>query len=241
MSARFRDLAAEIRAAIADGTFPPGSKLPSESELAERYDVSRGTVRQTFALLRADGLIASHQGARRIVLGAPRVQSFTELRSFSLWARSLGEVPSGRKIALVRREASPGERAALGEDRIYHLTRVRLLSGQPVMIERTAYVERIGALVAGIDTDTESICERLEELGIVFAHAEHTLDAVPADDEDADLLGTVPGTPLLRERRRATDPDGRPLEWSEDRYLGGAVAVTVRNSVSASVLERQKS
>ncbi|WP_203787436.1 winged helix-turn-helix domain-containing protein, partial [Longispora fulva] len=66
MSARFRDLAAEIRAAITDGTFPPGSKLPSESELAERYAVSRGTVRQTFALLRADGLIASQQGARRI-------------------------------------------------------------------------------------------------------------------------------------------------------------------------------
>ncbi|MGY0235268.1 GntR family transcriptional regulator [Longispora urticae] len=241
MSARFRDLAAELRAAITDGTYPPGSRLPSESELAERHDVSRGTVRQTFALLRADGLIASHQGARRTVLAAPRVQSFAELRSFSLWARSLGETPAGRKIALVRREASPGERDALGEDRIHHLTRVRLLSGRPVMIERTAYVDRVGALVAGIDTDTESICERLGELGIVFAHAEHTLDAVPADEEDAALLGCAPGTPLLRERRRTTDPDGRPLEWSEDRYLGDAVAVTVHNSVAASVLERQKS
>ena len=68
----YRKVADDLRAAIAAGTYPPGTRLPSESDLAERYAVSRGTVRQAFAALRADGVIASRRGARRIVLGSPQ-------------------------------------------------------------------------------------------------------------------------------------------------------------------------
>lgn len=237
----YRDVADRLRAAISDGTYPPGSQLPSENEIAETYGVSRNTARRTFAALREDGLITSHQGARRIVLAEPRLQNFNELRSFSRWARQIGEVPAGRAVRLERRPATAEEakQLALAEDeQVVHLTRVRLLSGRPVMIERTAYVERVGALLSLVDLDRESICERLEEYGVVFAHAEHMIDAVNADDEDARLLETVPGVALLRERRRTTDQDGRPLEWSEDRYLGDEVAVTVHNSLAAAPLSR---
>ena len=44
--------------------------------------------------------------------------------------------------------------------------------------------------------------------------------------------------PLLRERRFTTDRAGTPVEWSDDRYLGGAVAFSVRNSVSVNALSR---
>ena len=87
------------------------------------------------------------------------------------------------------------------------------------MIERTAFPDPVGALVAGIDADDQSIYERLEELGVVFADAEHVIDSVPASADDARLLGCRPRVPLLRERRRTTNPSGVPLEWSEDRYL----------------------
>ena len=237
----YRKVADDLRAAIGAGEYPPGTRLPSESDLAERYSVSRGTVRQAFAALRADGVIASRRGARRIVLGGPQLQSFGELLSFSRWARAIGEQPSGRVIAMARREAKASEGEALGLPPgavIYHLTRVRLLSGQPVMIERTAFPDRVGALVAGIDGDHQSIYERLEELGVVFADAEHIIDSVPASADDARLLGCRPRVPLLRERRRTTDPSGVPLEWSEDRYLGSAVAFTVHNSVAVSALSR---
>jgi GntR family transcriptional regulator len=98
---------ADIKAAIAAGAYAAGTRLPSESELAERYSVSRGTIRQAFTALRADGVIASRRGARRVVIGGPRVQSFGELLSFSRWARAMGEVPSGRVIAIQRRPAKP--------------------------------------------------------------------------------------------------------------------------------------
>ncbi len=84
----YRKVADDLRASIVAGEYPAGTRLPSESDLADRYSVSRGTIRQAFAALRADGVIASRCGARRIVLGGPQLQSFGELASFSRWAHA---------------------------------------------------------------------------------------------------------------------------------------------------------
>jgi GntR family transcriptional regulator len=237
----YRKVADDIKAAIGAGAYPPGALLPSESELAERYSVSRGTIRQAFAALRADGVIASRRGARRVVIGGPRVQSFGELLSFSRWARAIGEVPAGQVISLERRTATAAEasRLALPEDGpVYALVRVRLLSERPVMLERAVYPERVGILVAGLDLAVDSITQRLEELGVVFTDAEHVIDAVPASAEDARWLGVRAGVPLLRERRFTTDRSGLPVEWSDDRYLATEAAFSVRNSVSVNALSR---
>jgi len=64
---------------------------------------------------------------------------------------------------------------------LYFLVRVRLLSGRPVMLERAAYPEKVGILVAGLDLAADSIAERLEALGVVFTDAEHVIDAVGRD------------------------------------------------------------
>lgn len=242
-AARYQDLALHLRHAISDGTYPLGSRLPSENELCRTFGVARSTVRRALTVLAEDGLIASHQGARRTVLAEPRLQSFGELRSFSRWARSIGEVPGGRVVALERRAATDVQARALDlspGDPLVYVVRVRLLSGVPVMIERTAYVERAGLLLSFVDLERESISDRLEEHGVVFAHAEHTIDAVNATADDARLLEIEPGIALLRERRRATDPQGRPLEWSEDRYVGDGVAFTVRNSIALAPLVRDR-
>jgi GntR family transcriptional regulator len=237
----YRKVADDLRTAIANGGYGPGTRLPSESELAEQYSVSRGTVRQAFAALRADGVISSRRGARRVVIAGPRLQSFGELLSFSRWATAMGEHPSGRVVSMVRRPAGPDESQQLAIPagaQIYHLTRVRLLSGRPVMIERSAFPDRVGALVAGFALERESITERLEQLGVIFFDAEHVIDAVPASAEDARLLEVRPRVPLLRERRRTTDQSGTPVEWSQDSYLGSAVAFAVHNSVAANALSR---
>jgi GntR family transcriptional regulator len=237
----YRKVAEDIKAAIAAGAYPPGAQLPSEAELAERYSVSRGTVRQAFAALRADGVIASRRGARRVVIAGPRVQSFGELLSFSRWARAIGEVPTGRVVSLERRPATDAEAGRLalpGGGPVYFLVRVRLLSGRPVMLERAVYPEKVGVLVAGFNLAGDSIAGRLEGLGVVFTDAEHVIDAVPASAEDSRWLGVRAGVPLLRERRFTTDRSGQPVEWSDDRYLGTETAFSVRNSVSVNALSR---
>src|SRR5450432_2259069 len=127
-SSLYQKVAEDIRAGIAAGEYAASTKLPSESELAKRYGVSRGTIRQAFAALRADGMITSRRGARRVVFGGPRVQSFGELLSFSRWARAMGEEPGGRVVSLERRPATAAEatRLAVPDDApVYFLMRVR--------------------------------------------------------------------------------------------------------------------
>jgi GntR family transcriptional regulator, galactonate operon transcriptional repressor len=54
-------LAAALGAEIIAGVYPPGSRLPSESVLLERFKVSRPTLREAFRVLAAKGLIVSRQ------------------------------------------------------------------------------------------------------------------------------------------------------------------------------------
>src|SRR5260370_30566291 len=70
----YRKVAEDIKAAIAAGEYAAGTRLSSESELAERYSVSRGTIPQAFAAPRADRDIPSPPGARPGVIRRPRGQ-----------------------------------------------------------------------------------------------------------------------------------------------------------------------
>ncbi|RKT11142.1 GntR family transcriptional regulator [Streptomyces sp. 1114.5] len=239
--ALYRKVAADLREAITTGAFGEAGRLPAEGALAEQYGVSRGTVRQALAVLRSDGLVTSRRGTRRVVLGGARVQSFSELLSFTHWAYSMGEEPGGILDSLVRRPADAAEREQLrlepGAD-VYVTVRLRTLSGTPVMVERTVYPPRVGEIVAELPPDVVSHTEVLREHGILFTDADHTIDVVAANAEDARLLGCRRGSPLLRERRRTTDPTGTPVEWSQDRYLPGTVAFSVHNSLATSALSR---
>ncbi|MEY9892051.1 GntR family transcriptional regulator [Catenulispora sp. MAP5-51] len=239
---RYRRIAEELRHSITEHAYGPGGKLPSEGALAEQFEVSRGTIRQALMLLRQDGLVTSRRGTRRVVLDDAPVQDFAQMQSFARWARSIGETPEGRVVRQGWHPADPDEQRHMRVEehaRVLRVVRLRLLSGHPAMLERTAYPEAVGVIVEGLPTDTVSVTEYLERAGVFVADAEHTIDLARADPEDADLLGCAAGDPLLRERRRTTDPAGMPLEWSEDRYVPGSVAFVVHNSLASTPMTRQ--
>src|SRR5690625_3446891 len=60
-------IADDLRQAIQDGEIAPGDKVPSERDLAARYDVARNTVRAAVRRLAAEGLVISRQGAGVVV------------------------------------------------------------------------------------------------------------------------------------------------------------------------------
>lgn len=59
---KYHQVADVLRRDIVGGTYPPGARLPSESDLQERFDASRNTVRAGLKLLASEGLISSSQG-----------------------------------------------------------------------------------------------------------------------------------------------------------------------------------
>ncbi|MFD9332174.1 GntR family transcriptional regulator [Streptomyces sp. NPDC060065] len=243
MPARHEEIAEELRRAIDREEYTVGSLLPAETELAAQYAVSRGTVRQAVASLTAEGLIGSRQGARRVVLAGRRSQSFAELRSFAQWARAMGREATGHVVTQERRPATAEDavRLQLRENTtVLHVLRVRGLDGEPVLLERTVYADWISPAVETIEPDCPSVTQRLfEDTGLVFAYGEHVIDAVAAGAQDADLLDVRRTSPLLRVRRVTTTREGRPVEWSDDRYRSDAVSFSVHNSIGNNALARK--
>ncbi len=66
----------ELRKAIQDGEYKPGSQLPSEAELIAMLGVSRTTVREALRSLEQAGLVLRRQGVGTFVLEHPLIYNF---------------------------------------------------------------------------------------------------------------------------------------------------------------------
>ncbi len=78
--AAYEGIAAEVRGRIEDGTYPPGSVLPSNRELRAEFGVADGTIRRALAELDRLGLTVARQGRQRMVTvpGQPAVGTLYE-------------------------------------------------------------------------------------------------------------------------------------------------------------------
>jgi GntR family transcriptional repressor for pyruvate dehydrogenase complex len=75
----YQTIAEKIAAGIADGRFPPASRLPSERELAEDFAVSRPTIREAMIALEIRGLVEARHGSGIYVTHAPATGRSPEL------------------------------------------------------------------------------------------------------------------------------------------------------------------
>jgi DNA-binding GntR family transcriptional regulator len=69
----YDDLVTALRARIARGSYPAGSRLPSLSELTKEFEVSAITVRRALQELTYEGLLRGHQGLGVFVKTKPRI------------------------------------------------------------------------------------------------------------------------------------------------------------------------
>jgi len=222
---------------LAEGAYPAGSALPSESALARELGVARGTLRRALEQLESEHFLVCQRGSHWIAQEPTRSQSVSVLRSFAQWARSLGLEPSGRTVSSRAGRASAQEARELGlrrADRVHRIVRVRGLDGRPVMVERTTFPGWLAVTIAALPPDAPSIMAAvLAEHGVGLGHAEHRIFAMGAATVDSRLLQVPRSVPLLRVLRTARLADGRPFEYSDDRYIGGSIALSVVSSAAA--------
>lgn len=205
---------------IAD--LPPGSAVPTERDLAARFDTSRTTVRQAIAELVVDGKLVRTQGSGTFV-AQPKMMRVRPLSSFSQDLAMDGWRP-GSVVLDISELVADGELAE-------HLG---VPSGTPVQrVERlrTAFDEPIAHEVAHLPGPLPALAERLaehgslyatlrEEYGAVVAVAEDVVETALADPVTADLLGVDTGLPMLLVRRTGSDADGHVVEWTESKFRG---------------------
>lgn len=230
---RHEHVAAVLRQRISSREYAIGQSLPTENALCAEFDVSRGPVRQALATLKNEGLIRVSRGKPAVVNSHDATQTLDTFTPFTQWARRNGRTPGSRTLEIARRRATESAAVALGlttDDFVVDVLRVRLLDGEPTMIERSTYVDTVGSLLFDFDTDSGSMTDYLAGHGVHFDSMEHVLDAVAAAQVDADNLGIDPGSPLLRERRTSRDEHGVAFEYADDRYRPDIVAFSIINA-----------
>jgi GntR family transcriptional regulator len=212
---------------IEGGRWRPEDRLPTEDELADRFKVSKITVRQALRDLADLGYIRREQGRGTFVqrppvmLGPRELTSFTgEMQGHGLRASSevleQGTVPAPSDIA-ARLDLEPG-------DPVFRLRRLRRADGEPMGVQ-TAFIP--AALVPGIGDISIVNGSLYEMLGARYhlhpasAHETHVATAV--DIEDAHLLQLPPGSAVMAAERVSRLADGRALEYVRsvmrgDRY-----------------------
>lgn len=69
---RWRQVYAVYEERIADGTYPPGSKLPGVMAIVAEFGIAQMTARRVLTELRAAGLAQMHPGVGTFVMELPR-------------------------------------------------------------------------------------------------------------------------------------------------------------------------
>lgn len=69
---KWRQVADILRARIADGTYPPGSRVPSVVQLTAEFRIAAVTAQKVLRALREDGAIRTELGMGSYVTGRQR-------------------------------------------------------------------------------------------------------------------------------------------------------------------------
>ena len=238
MAVRRVSLVDQVRQGLLDdllaGTLEPGEKLPNEDKLAERFAVSRATVREAvLGLLEAGYLIRRH-GSGTYVTSSPRSRHALDTTvSYTAMIRDAGHEPGETVIRKGVRAATELEHTLLaladGES-VMELERVRLADRRPVIYSR----DRIRAsLLEGVADDAldSSLYEILNEAGHAVVRARAELIPTLADAKLSRLLEITRGTPLLHIDQIDYDARGRAVMLSQEWHVADAFELIVNRRI----------
>ncbi|MDO5338183.1 MAG: GntR family transcriptional regulator [Eubacteriales bacterium] len=197
----YQQLENRLRQEIDSGQRPVGSRIPTENELSQQYNVSRVTVRKALAGLSENGYLERKSGKGTFVAEKKIQRGFSGVTSFSDLCRMTGVTPGAKTIKIALEEPSDAEIELLQlspEERIVVLERIRYADDKPVLLETNKFSESFSFLFSE-NLNNASLFETLKtKHNILFSHSTKTFDITFASSQEAKLLGITKGYPLLR-------------------------------------------
>jgi DNA-binding GntR family transcriptional regulator len=228
-------LAKILREEIAKGSYLPGDRLPSESELCSRFKVSPMTVRRSVNTLIEQRVVSTVQGSGTYVRALDlrgvtfSLQEFHDLfrdkertqvrilealimKADKVTADKLA-VPVGSRTILIRRLLTLN-----GDPAVYHWEHLIYDPFRPI-VEAELEVTSLDRLFVGKG-------ERNLKSGKL------TLQAAVLSKQEADMLNTIPMQPAFRIEHVFLDLEDKPTSWG--RFVVRADRLTFSTTVGSS-------
>lgn len=202
---------------IRDGKPASGEQIPTEAELAARYQVSRTTVRQALDALVRDGLIVRKRGKGTFV-GRPYLPTpLTRLTSFYEDMTALGLKPSTKLLSLRQVKAArevAGKLSVEPGTALRVVECLRLASDEPLLYTLTYLADDIGSKLDPKQVETTAIYTILEDfLGIPLVEGEYVISATKAGNIVSKALGVPAGAPVLLVERTTFGQNLKPIAF----------------------------
>lgn len=212
--------------ALGEGVIAAGSALPTESELMQRFSVSRNTVRRALGRLEDEKRIIRRRGSGSYARNNPEAPFSPDVIAEVLQrkdvARSQTKVHVVRMAVTTTPEYIRRTDPAFGEQCTV-IQRWRSFKGQPFLFSVSHVPERVGGKLTRKQVAERGVLLALDAAGVKAAAAEQTTTAVLADSLTAKYLRTEIAAPLLSVQRLVRDEEDRPIEhqnhiFRPDRY-----------------------
>jgi DNA-binding GntR family transcriptional regulator len=198
--------------------------------LAEKYGISRITVRRALSELVEEGYLSSQQGRGTFVNYKPDEQ---QLRSFGGFSESFDGTrnKSSRILSMDSIAAEPdlaGKLKIQTGEKVWYLRRLMFEGGRPYLLDNAYFIQSMyPGLPDLVHDNTSTFSVMWHHYGMVFAKADKTIGAVRAGSEESRLLDCVPGDPLLSITKIIFDRDDRPIHYSHYYVLADRCIYTM--------------
>lgn len=197
--------------------FTRGDKLPSESDLVRRFDVSRVTVRQALEALRDEGIIQSHHGKGWFLRRICAVQNLGRLQGFGEMLAPMGVNARSKVLELTECPAPEAVSNAFGlpeHSHVVRIARLRIAGGRVMSYDLSYFPLDVGRRLVEQDLAGQDIFVLLERaLGMPLGFADVTIEVAPADEDPAQRLGVKVTTPIFKLTRLTHDRRGFPIDF----------------------------
>lgn len=210
---------------IERGEWKPGEQLPSEPELCQVFDVSRTVVRQALQAMTYEGLVVRKKGKGTFVaepkLSEDLVQRLTGFyqdqaeRGHPPVSQVLKQnvVPASSKVAAFLK-LEPGAP-------VIEIERLRFVQNEPIVLVTTYLPYLLCPELVRADLTRQSLYALLEQqYGLMITRGHRTLEAVAANQYEADLLQVEKKAPLMLLDSVSYLADGTPIEYYHAVHRG---------------------
>lgn len=214
-----------LKEKISQGDWKPGDQIPSEPELCETYGVSRTVVRQALGEIELEGLVVRRKGKGTFV-AEPKIN---ESLAQKLTGFYQDMVERGHKpiTQVLEHRVVPANKKVAGylgiepDTTVVEIKRLRFVADEPIVLVTSYLPYHLCPALANADLTNQSLYKFLEqEVGLMIARGRRTIEAVGANEYEAELLRIDRGAPLILLNSVSYLEDGTPIEYYHAVHRG---------------------
>ncbi|MDF1500280.1 MAG: GntR family transcriptional regulator [Anaerolineales bacterium] len=204
----------------------PGDQLPPEQELCTLFGVSRTVVRQALQQLEFEGLVVRERG-RGTFIAEPKISSTSLVHSLMGFYEDMDKRGIEMVSDMLEQSLQPAGQhvgAYLRLDPVtpvVKLHRLRSIEQEPIVLVTSYLPYELCPGVLNEDFTHQSLYLYLDEAcGLKVARGRRRIEAVSANQTEAEVLQIARGAPLIKMESVSYLRDGTPIEYFHGLFRG---------------------